>query len=348
MNENKTKGFFNWLKKRKRIIIGLATIAIIIVMIFLVDFQELIQKIITIGFGGLFLFILAYTLAFIFRAYKLKLIFKGISQEISYSTSFFSTGASFFINGVIPGKVGDFAKMFIIKDQENIKLSESVAGVAIERLLDLILLFGISCFALIFTYMSNYGETSTQLILGQNIQFYLAIGAIIIFGIFIALILLIYKTDFIINIISKISLKLADYLNRFITNFKMGIKKFKDHKKNFVFVVLLGFPTWIFDALIVVIFFYLLGYQLNILLLLLAIILTFFSQAFPITPGGWGISDNVGALFILFFYPELPFIDILAIFIIDHLFRHAYVLFFGGYSIFHFNFSLKEIENLRE
>jgi len=100
--------------------------------------------------------------------------------------------------------------------------------------------------------------------------------------------------------------------------------------------------------LIVVIFFYLLGYQLNILLLLLAIILTFFSQAFPITPGGWGISDNVGALFILFFYPEIPFIEILAIFIIDHLFRHAYVLFFGGYSIFHFNFSLKEIENLRE
>ena len=98
--------------------------------------------------------------------------------------------------------------MFIIKDQENIKLSESVAGVAIERLLDLILLFGISCFAMIFTYMSNIGEPSSQIVLGQNIQFYLALGAILIAGIFIGLILLIFKTDLIIKIVGKISKKI--------------------------------------------------------------------------------------------------------------------------------------------
>ncbi|GAG73374.1 unnamed protein product, partial [marine sediment metagenome] len=99
------------------------------------------------------------------------------------------------------------------------------------------------------------------------------------------------------------------------------------------------------DASIVIIFFYVLGYQLNIFLLIFAIILTFFSKTFPITPGGWGISENVGAAFIFFFYSlTITFPEILSIFIIDHLFRSAYLLFFGGYSIFHYNFSLKKIE----
>ena len=63
MNEEKNNKYVLWLKKRKRLLIGLGTIIIIIVMILLVDFQELIQKVITIGFGGLILFLTAYTLS---------------------------------------------------------------------------------------------------------------------------------------------------------------------------------------------------------------------------------------------------------------------------------------------
>ena len=348
MSEKKNNKYLTWLKRRKRLLIGIGTISLIILMIILVDFSELIQKIAIIGFWGLSLFVITYTVAFIFRAFKLYLVFKGINQDISYSTLYFATGASFLINDSTPGKLGDLAKIFIIKDQEGIKLSESVAGIAIERVLDLILLFCISCFSLFFVYFSNFGETNSKIVLGQNVQVYLILGVILIIGIFIFLILLIYKTEFITRILEKISPKFADYTNRFITNFKKGMKKFKDQKKNFFFVVLLGFPTWIFDALIVVIFFYFLGYHLNIFFLILAIILTFFSKTFPITPGGWGISENVGALFIFFLYSEIPFIDILSVFIIDHIFRSAYILLFGGYSIFHYNFNLKKIEDIKE
>ena len=87
-------------------------------MLFLVDFPRLIQKIVTIGIWGLIFFILIYTLAFILRVYKLKLIFKGLDREINYSTSYFSTGASFLIYDSTPGKLGDIAKIFIIRDEE--------------------------------------------------------------------------------------------------------------------------------------------------------------------------------------------------------------------------------------
>jgi len=345
MSEEKNSQFVVWIQRRKRLIIGIGTILLLIFMLFFIDFLQFIQNLIAVGFFGLLVFVITYTIAFILRAYKLKLIFKGLNLNVKYSTSYFSTGASFVINDLTPGKLGDLAKIFIIKDEENIHLSESVAAIAIERILDLILLFIISCFALIYLYINNFSGATSGQFLGQDIQFYLAIGAIFIIGILVVFILLLYKTEFIINILKKIIPKLALYLERFVINFKEGMKKFKDHKRELIYIILLGFPTWIIDASIVIIFFYILGYQINIFLLILAIILTFFSKTFPITPGGWGISENVGAAFIYFFYPlTITFPEILSIFIIDHLFRSAYLLIFGGYSIFHYNFSLKKIE----
>ncbi|NVM19594.1 MAG: flippase-like domain-containing protein [Candidatus Lokiarchaeota archaeon] len=348
MNEVDKSKFFVWLKRRKRILIGIATILLLIFMVFFVNFQSLVEKVISVGIVGLLIFIASYTVAFILRAFKLKLIFKGINKDVTYSTSLFSIGAAFVINDLTPAKLGDFAKILIIKDKENIRLSESTAAIAIERVLDLILLFSISCFALIYLYLTSFGGSSERLILGQTIQFYIIIGAVFIIGIFILFLLLLYKTETILKIIRKLSKKLAHYLERFIINFKEGMTNFKGHKKELIYIILLGFPTWIIDAAIVIIFFYPL--DVNVIILILAKILTFFSKTFPITPGGWGISENVGALFTYFFYPYL-FLDygvMLSIFVIDHLFRSAYLLIFGGYSILHYNIKLKEIEQMKK
>jgi len=348
MNEESKSKVLIWLKRNKRLIIGIATILLLIFMIVFVDFLSLIERIVSVGIVGLIVFIISYTIAFILRAYKLKLIFKGLDKNIAYSTSYFSIGSAFVINDLTPAKIGDFAKIFIIKDKENIRLSESAAGIAIERVLDLILLFFISCIALLYLYLTSYGESSEGLFLGQTIQFYIIIGALFIIGILILFLILLYKTETILNIIKKLSPKLAHYLGRFIINFKEGIKNFKDHKKELVYIILLGFPTWLIDAAIIIIFFSPLAQEFNILILILAKILTFFSKTFPITPGGWGISENVGALFTFFFYPGIDYTIILSIFIIDHLFRSAYLLIFGGYSILHYNISLKEIERIKE
>lgn len=345
MNDTNKNKIITWLQKYKRLLIGLLTIVLLLFMIFFVDFPSLIAKIVLIGFWGTILFVILYTIAFNLRAFKLKLIFRGIEQNIRYSTSYFSIGVCFTINDLTPGKVGDIAKMAFIKDKENIRLSESVCGVAIERVLDLLLLFFISFFALIYLYINSISEAKDISLLGQSIQIYLAIAAILIVGILFVLILLIYKTDFVLNIIGKISPKLANFLAKFFINFKEGMKRFKDHKRELIYIILLAIPTWTIDASIIVIFFYILGYHLNIIILVLAMILKIFSKTFQITPGGWGISENVGSLFVYFFFPEIPFTEILSIFIIDHLFRSAYLFFYGGYSIFHYNFKIKQINN---
>lgn len=341
MSEETKSKFVVWLKKYKRLIIGLTTLSLIIFMILFVDFPSFIDRITTFGIWGTLLFIISYSIAFILRTYKLKLIFLGLDQNIRFSTSLFSIGACFVINDLTPGKVGDIAKIFIIKDQEKKRLSESVAAISIERVLDLIFLFLISSFTLLYLYFTNIDIT----ILGQEIQFYLIIGGFIIIFLIILFLLLLYKTEFILQIIQKISKKLEFYMRRFLINFKEGIKKFGSHKKELVYVVILSFPTWIIDALIIGIFFYTLGYSVNIFILILAAILLFFSKTFPITPGGWGISENIGALFVSIF-SSIPYSEILSIFIIEHLFRSAYLFFYGGYSIFHYNYTLKELQKI--
>ncbi len=346
MSDAEPEKVITFLKKRKRILIGLITISIIILMLFIVDFPKVILRIRLIGFWGTFLFILAYSLAFLFRTLKLKLIFRGIDKNIDFSAAYFSIGASFVINDFTPGKLGDVAKILIIKDQEELLLSDSVAGIAIERVLDLILLFIISCGSLIYLYIGSFGGTENVEILGQDIQLYIILGAVLIFGFVILLILILYKTETILKIITKISANLSSYIERFFKNFKRGMKNFENHRREFFYIILLGFPTWIIDALIISIFFYILGYHLNIFLLVLAMILLFFSKIFPITPGGWGISENIGALFIFVFYPSIPYTEILSIFIIEHLFRSVYLFFYGGFSIFRYNVKIKSLDSI--
>jgi len=128
-----------WLKEKKRLLIGLGTLIIVILLLIIVDIPSLLLKISIIGIWGLILFVFIYTIVFLLRSFKLNLIFKGLDKAVNFQTSFFSIGVCFIVNDLTPGKVGDLAKIGIIKDQENLKLSETVSGVTIERFFDLLI-----------------------------------------------------------------------------------------------------------------------------------------------------------------------------------------------------------------
>ena len=125
MSKGKENQQINWFKTHKRLLIGLATIVLIILMVIIIDFQNLLKNLSMIGLWGTFLFIIIYMIAFLLRGFKLKLIFKGLDHPIKFSSSFFSIGAIFIINDITPGQIGDTVRMFILKDQEDIGLSES-------------------------------------------------------------------------------------------------------------------------------------------------------------------------------------------------------------------------------
>ncbi len=347
MIEEKSNNLFSWLKEKKRLLIGIGTILLIVFMMYIVDFSRIINNLFIIGIFGILIFIFLYTITFFLRSYKLILIFKEFEQKILFSSSFFSIGTSFVINDSTPAKVGELAKIAFLKEQEDIKLSVAISGTAIERALNVIILFSITCFALVYLYFIDVSEGGTKKLLGLNLQFYIIIAALLLIGLIISLILIYYRNQFFLKIIRKISPSLASGILRIMINLKESLLNFKNHKKELILIILIEVAIWTFESLIGVIFFYLLGYRLNIFIIILAEIITFFSKIFPLTPGGWGVSENLGAIFIILFYPNLSYFEILAVFIIDHLFRSVYLLFYGGYSIFRYNFKLKNIDKIK-
>lgn len=322
-----------------RILIGVSTIVLVIIMIIFVDYKTILENLYKISLIGILLFALTYTTAFVFRTYKLKLIFQGINFDPSFLTLYASIGAGWAINELTPVKIGDLAKIEFIHERDaNIHLSKSICAVAIERFIDLIILFSISCLALLYLYFNHIIGT-TQL----NLQFFLGIGALILISALVGLLFLFFKTDWVLNLIGKISKKLSSLLENFLKNLIEGMSDFGKNKKKLIWVFVLNIPTWFFEALTLVIFFYLAEFEINIFIIILAQMVTFFTKTIPITPGGWGVSEIVGAILISLLYPTIPYLGILSIFILDHMIRMAYVFIYGGIATISFNFKFKEI-----
>lgn len=328
--------------KTKRLLIGCATIVIILLMIVYVDLTTILNNLQQISILGIVLFSLTYTVAFIFRTLKLKLVFNGINIEPSFFTIYGAIGTGWAINELTPAKLGDLAKMEYIRQKEtNIPLSKSLCAVLIDRFIDLIILFTITCITLIYIYFSGVSYTSEL-----NLPFFVIVGAILLLVIAIGLVLLFFKTELILKILGMVSTKLRNLLERFIKRFIEGLNDFRKDRKNIILVLLYNIPTWLFESITLVIVFYLAGYHINIFIIILAQIITFFTKTIPITPGGWGVSEIIGALLISIFYPLLPYNEILSLFILDHILRVIYVFIYGGISTVAINFKFKDVDIL--
>jgi len=326
--------------KVKRILAGLSTIILIIIMVIFVDINTIINELHKISFYGLFFFILIYTGVFVMRTIRLKLIFQALNLNVSYLTLYGSYGIGWGINELTPGKIGDLVRIEAIRQKEsNISLSKSLCGIGIERVIDLLLLFSITCIALIFMYLLNIQGTSSL-----NLSFYVGICGILLLGGTLILIILFIKTDWILNGLGKISPKLQYLIEGFLRNFLEGINDFRKNKKKVIEVFLLSMPTWMLETLTLVSFFYLTGYSVNIFIIIVAQVIVFFTKTFPITPGGWVISENAGALLIFLFFPSIEYQYILGIVVLDHVIRTGYILIFGIISSLLLNFKFKSID----
>ncbi|MFW9772685.1 MAG: lysylphosphatidylglycerol synthase transmembrane domain-containing protein [Candidatus Thorarchaeota archaeon] len=326
-------------KRTKRIIIGCVTIVIIILMIIYVDFQNLIINLQSISFFGIFLFSATYTVAFIFRALKLKVTFNAINLNPRYLTIYGAIGTGWAINELTPAKLGDIAKMEYIHQREsNFRLSKCLVAVLIDRFIDLIILFSITCFTLLYIYLMNISYPS-------ELNLFIIVGALILLLGALALLLLFFKTEGVLNFIGKISLRLKTFLEKFIYRFVEGLNDFRKDKKRMVLVLVYNIPTWFFESLTLVIIFYLAGYDVDFFIIILAQIITFFTKTIPITPGGWGFSEIIGTAIITLFYPiYLPINnEILSLFVLDHFLRIFYVFIYGGISTVAINFKFKEV-----
>lgn len=124
------KNTINWIA-------GIALGAIfLIAWIRIVDWQEFLKFFKEFDLKMVLVFSLFYLLAYILRSLRWRIILKPIyKMGLMESFSIFMSGM--LVNYIIPVRAGEIAKSVILKTRENIKISDSLPSIFIDKLTDL-------------------------------------------------------------------------------------------------------------------------------------------------------------------------------------------------------------------
>lgn len=214
-------------------------IGITLVLLFIffknVNFKDVFQIIREVNPVYPFLFLLGSFLQFFIRAYRWGIILKPYKKKIKLSTLYNFSMIGYFINFLVPGRVGEPAKGILLARAENIPKSYGLASVVLERLIDFFIVIMFFIISLFFI------ESNNSVFLNQikKIAVFLLPAVVLIFFLFY---LINNKRVFpvvekLIGIISrifpnKIRSRLVEFILHFIKGLQLNLK-FVDFLKLF-------------------------------------------------------------------------------------------------------------------
>ncbi len=111
-----------------------------------VDFSGVANAIATARQGMIFLALLVLTLGYGIRAIRWQYLLSPLG-EVTLGTALHSTMIGFAVNAILPGRVGELLRPYLLARREALSTSAVVATVLVERVLDLVailVIFGMS------------------------------------------------------------------------------------------------------------------------------------------------------------------------------------------------------------
>lgn len=167
------KNTLNW-------IFGIALGAIfLIAWIRIVDWQEFLSYFHEFDLKMVLFFSLFYLLAYIFRSLRWRIILKPI-YKMGIIESFFIFMSGMLINYIIPVRAGEIAKSVILKTRENIKISDSLPSIFIDKLTDL---FPILFIMILIPLVSVKLNSALYIIMGLLFFIFLVFLAFLFFAV---------------------------------------------------------------------------------------------------------------------------------------------------------------------
>ena len=86
--------------------------------------------------------------AYFFRALRWKFLLLPIKNSIRIGNAFWSTAIGFMVNTLIPIRLGEFVRAYVLGEKENVGFAPSFSSIVVERILDLIGLLTLGLLAL--------------------------------------------------------------------------------------------------------------------------------------------------------------------------------------------------------
>jgi uncharacterized protein (TIRG00374 family) len=172
--------------RQPRTILSIAGPLVILVLVFRVvlnvDFQELFEAIASADKGLLLAAFVVYYIGFPLRGYRWAILIKGgTGYRLSTRDATEMVFLSWLVNCLVPAKLGDIYRAYLLKINSPVSLSRTFGTVFIERILDL---FAISILGL------GAGFWSFRSGLPPEMQFVAALGVAVIVILALALLML--------------------------------------------------------------------------------------------------------------------------------------------------------------
>ena len=254
--------------------------------------------------------VLICLLAWILRGWRYHTILLSLGYRVGVIASTACIFVSQTVNLIVPARLGDFVRVFILKHEYNTTYSEGVSSLVVERVFD------------IFT-VALLGAVSVLFVLNAPSWFYtiivLPLAAGIIFFIFLIF-------------IGKFSTQ-----NKYIAILLTMLHEIRRASLSLKSIVLLGGSSlliWLLDILVCFAVVLMFGQQIPFAVIVLAIVIGNLVKAIPLTPGGIGTYEfALAATFLL--AGVAPTIATL-IAIIDHLIKNLVTLAGGIVSVYYF------------
>lgn len=217
----------------------------------------------------------------------------------------------YFINSILPAKLGEFYRAYLIKKNYKFSLSKTMGTIFVERLLDMI-------FLIIFLVISVYATFKGVIPDMITISLYVSILLIVFLIAFIFMIRFFKK-----YITNKLSRRLKSIYN----NFERGISTCL-HSKNLHKIIFYSFLRWLITILPIYVLILAINLDVSFFVVVFIVLASSLASLVPITPAGLGVGEVTITGILIMFGIEKNLAMSASILI--RVFGYWYVLIMGG------------------
>jgi len=282
---------------------------------------------------------------YVLRAIRWKLLLSPVKQNLGVGNAFWSTGVGFLVNTLVPVRLGEFVRAYVLGEKEGTGFAPSFSSIVVERTLDLIGLLSIGIVTMFLV--------STQAELSSIVVDIFQAVAVLIAVILAVMVVGIKKETLIIGwvfgLTSRIPFvkKYSSRISEFASSLIKGVQGLSQDPKRFVVNMSLTWILWLIQTTTIYLIFQAFNYPLPLLAAFLGGVLMAVSHILPATPGYVGSYEAFWVL--IFTLLGVPQVDLLlAMAVISHLVGLLPIIIIGCVSIVWLGVSFEEIFTFRK
>ncbi len=329
--------------KKNTIRIGVSLAAGILLLVVLIWWTGIDKIGVAIGSASPLLLVAAALViipSYILRAVRWKLLLSPVKKDVRLSNTFWSIGVGFMVNTLIPIRLGEFVRAYILGEKEGTGFAPGFSSIIVARTLDLMGLLSIGIVTMILV--------SAQSGLSSIVSDIFVAVALLIAVILAVIIVGIKKEDLIIKMVigitSKIPLikrytaRIADFTSSLIK----GLQGLSQNPKMFATNIALTWVLWLIQVSGVYFTFVAFNYPMPFVAAILGGVLMSVSHILPATPGYVGSYEAFWV--VVFTLLGVTQADLLlAMGVISHLVGVLPIVLIGSISVVWLGISFEEI-----